>query len=64
MDINVGQVAAATVTALAPFTPFLTEIGKTGSKKLAQVIGEKGGEAAWNKAQSIWKKIKTANAVM
>jgi len=58
MDINVGQIAAATVTALAPFAPFLTEIAKTGGNKLAQVIGQKGGEAAWHKAQSLWDKLK------
>ena len=58
MDINVGQIAAVTVTALAPFTPFLTEIAKAGGNKLAQVIGQKGGEAAWHKAQSLWDKLK------
>ena len=58
MDVNVGQIAAVTVTALAPFTPFLTEIAEAGGKKLAQVIGEKGGEAAWHKAQSLWDKLK------
>ncbi len=55
MIADVGQIAATTVTALAPFTPLLLEVGKAGGQKFAEVIAEKGGEAAWNKAQSVWK---------
>ena len=57
-------IAAAITTALAPFTPFLVEIGKAGSKKLVEVINEKGGDAAWNLAQKLWEKIKTHMSVM
>jgi hypothetical protein len=58
MALDIGQIAAATVTTLAPFTPFLIEVGKAGGKKLAEVVAEKGGEAAWKKAQALWDKLK------
>jgi len=38
--------------------PFLVEMGKAGGKKLAQVVAEKGGETAWEKAQALWGKVK------
>ncbi len=43
MTIDIGQTAAAVAATLAPFTPFLIEVGKAGGKKLAEVIAEKGG---------------------
>jgi len=58
MTTDIGQVAAAMVAALAPFTPFLIEVGKAGGKKLAEVIAAKGGEAAWETAQALWSKLK------
>ncbi len=58
MAYDIGQIAAGTVATLAPFTPFLTELGRTAAKKLAEVIAEKGGEAAWKRAQALWSKIK------
>jgi hypothetical protein len=58
MIADAGQIAATTVTALAPFTPFLIEVGKAGGQKLTEMLAEKGGEAAWNKAQALWKKLK------
>ena len=57
MANDIGQTAAAVVTTLAPFTPFLIEVGKAGGKKLAEVITEQGGEAAWKKAQALWDKL-------
>jgi hypothetical protein len=33
--------------------------GKARGKKLAEVIAEKGGEAAWKKAQALWGKLAT-----
>ena len=57
MTTDIGQTAAAVVTTLAPFTPFLIEVGKAGGKKLAEVITEQGGEAAWKKAQALWDKL-------
>jgi len=59
MTTDIGQTAAAVVTTLAPFTPFLIEVGKAGGKKLAEVMAEKGGEAAWKKAQALWDKLQT-----
>ena len=57
MANDIGQIAAAVVTTLAPFTPFLIEVGKASGKKLAEVVAEKGGEAAWKKAQALWDKL-------
>ncbi len=59
--MDIGQITAATVVALAPFTPFLIEVGKAGGKKLAEVLAEKGGEAAWEKAQSLWGKLEESH---
>ena len=58
MATDIGQITAATVAAIAPFTPFLIDVGKAGGKKLAEVISEKGGEAAWKKAQELWSRLK------
>ena len=57
MANDIGQIAAAVVTTLAPFTPFLIEVGKASGKKLVEVVAEKGGEAAWKKAQALWDKL-------
>ena len=59
MANDIGQTAAAVAATLAPFTPFLIEVGKAGGKKLAEVVAEKGGEAAWKKAQALWDKLQT-----
>ena len=58
MPIDLGNIAAATVSVLAPFTPFLVETGQAVGKKLGEVIVEKGGEKAWQKAQAVWDKLK------
>jgi len=58
MTTDIGQTAAAVVTTLAPFTPFLIEVGKAGGEALAEVIIEKGGEAAWKKAQVLWGRLR------
>jgi hypothetical protein len=55
--MDIGQIAAAVVTALAPFAPFLLDTGKTAGKKLAETIAQKGGEATWKTAQTLWTKI-------
>lgn len=56
--MNIELIAAAITTALAPFMPFLIEIGATTSKKIVDVVSEKSGEEAWNLAQELWNKIK------
>src|SRR5260370_39325248 len=38
---------------------FLVDAGKGAGVKLAEVIGERGGEATWNKAQALWSKLKS-----
>jgi hypothetical protein len=55
MDIE--QIAAAVVTVLSPFAPFLVDTGKAAGKKLAETMAQKGGEATWKTAQSLWAKI-------
>jgi hypothetical protein len=57
MDADTTQIAGAAVTILAPFTPYLIDVGKTAGKKLAETIAAKGGEAAWKKAQDLWGKL-------
>jgi hypothetical protein len=56
--IGVVETAAATVSLIAPFMPYLIAAGKAGGKKLTETIAAKGGEAAWDKAQALWGKIK------
>ena len=53
------QLVAATVATLAPYIPFLIDLTKAGSQKFAEVIAEKGGEAAWHRAQALWSKLKS-----
>lgn len=54
---DTGQIAIVTTSILAPFMPFLIDVGKAASKKLAEVIAQQGGEAAWKKAQALWGKL-------
>ncbi len=57
MEYDIVQIGAATAATVAPFAPFLVEAGKVGGQKLVEVIAEKGGEAAWQKAQALWGKL-------
>lgn len=55
--MDTAQIAAAIVTAVASFTPFLVDMGKAAGKKFAETIAAKGGEATWKKAQELWGKV-------
>lgn len=57
--MSIELIAAAITTALAPFMPFLIEVGVATSKKMVDAINEKGGEEAWKLAQKLWNRIKT-----
>jgi hypothetical protein len=57
MYSDITQISAAIVTLIAPFTPYLLEMGKTVGQKWTETIAEKGGEAAWDKAKLLWEKI-------
>ena len=57
MNTEITEIAAAIVTSIAPFTPYLLEAGKAAGQKWAETVAEKGGEAAWSKAKMIWEKI-------
>jgi hypothetical protein len=51
------NLAAAAVTALAPFLPTLVDIAKEGGKKISAAVGEKVGALTSEKAQELWNKI-------
>lgn len=51
--IDIAGIATAVTAVVGPFMPFLIE----GAGKLRDVVAEKAGEAAWEKAQDLWKKI-------
>jgi hypothetical protein len=55
MDVNYVQTAAAVVSILAPFTPYLIE----GAKGAAKGFGGELGKGAFEKAKVVWNKIKT-----
>jgi hypothetical protein len=57
MAADIGQIAAATVAALAPFLPYLIDAGRFSGEALAEMIVQKGGEAAWKKAQVLWGRV-------
>lgn len=59
MEPDFAQISAATVTALAPFLPLLLLGAKFSAEAIAEMVVQKGGEAAWHKAQLLWGKIKT-----
>lgn len=42
---------------LAPFLPHLVKLGGQAASKATEVISEKAGEAAWTKAQKVWKHL-------
>jgi len=52
------QQALTVVTFLAPFLPYLIAGATEAAKGLGKKVGELGGEAAWKKAQAVWKKVK------
>jgi hypothetical protein len=52
--MDIGLISAAVATILTPFLPILTNMVKAGTETIAQ----KGGEAAFNKAQTLWDKVK------
>jgi hypothetical protein len=54
---DVQLISAAVVQIIAPFMPYLLKAAKIGGIKVIEAIGEKGGEAAWNKAQDLWGNI-------
>ena len=49
------QQALTVVTFLAPFLPYLIAGATEAAKGLGKKVGELGGEAAWKKAQAVWK---------
>jgi len=59
MPVDIGQITAAAVAALAPFLPYLIDAGKFSGGALAEMVVQEGGEAAWKKAQTLWGKLKT-----
>ncbi|MGG6297877.1 hypothetical protein ACQ4M4_26080 [Leptolyngbya sp. AN02str] len=49
---------ALIVSLLSPFMPKLLELGGQAAANITDVVSEKVGEAAWEKAQQVWKKLR------
>ncbi len=56
MSLDVIQIATITISYLVPF---LIEMGKDASRKMAETIGEKIGEATIKKISVLWNKLVT-----
>lgn len=56
--IGVIEIATATVTALAPYVPYLLKGVKAAGGKFAEGMATKGGELAGGQISEIWDKIK------
>jgi hypothetical protein len=56
--VEILQVATAVAGYLAPFLPSLMKMGEAAGEKLAETVGEKGGDAAWKTAEGLWAKLK------
>jgi hypothetical protein len=52
-----AEVATAAVALLSPFLPYLTGIASATAEKLSDTLLEKGGEAAWRTANSLWERL-------
>lgn len=57
MEIDIVQLSTAIVTTLVPFTPILIKMAQFSAEAIGEMVVQKGGEAAWQKAKSIWGKI-------
>ncbi|SRR6266446_7652282 len=55
------EIASAAAVLLSPYMPYLKEAGKLAGKKAIEAIGKKGGEAAWDKALSLWQAVKMSS---
>lgn len=58
MEISPIEVSTATVAILAQFMPYLVNVAKFSAAAIAEMVIQKGGEAAWQRAQALWSKIK------
>jgi formylglycine-generating enzyme required for sulfatase activity len=57
MENELTQLAAQAAALLAPFLPFLIKGGKKAALAAFERVGEKFVDEAWEKAESLWKKI-------
>jgi hypothetical protein len=57
MALEFAAIAASAVKIISPFMPFLLDAATSASQKLGEAIGQHGGEAAWNKAKTVWEKL-------
>ena len=55
--LDVAQISTAVVAAVSPFLPYLLSAAGAAGEKLVEVLAEKGGEAAWTRAQALWGTI-------
>jgi hypothetical protein len=49
--------AGAAVSVLSPFLPALTKAGQDAGQKVLEAVAEHGGQAAFDLASGVWKKI-------
>lgn len=51
------EVALATAAQIAPFAPFLVDIGKASIRRISEQISEEMGETAWKQARKLWERL-------
>jgi len=56
--MDTTQLAQAITTFLAPFLPYLVKGGIEAGKSAAQKLGEKFSEDTWEKAKTLWGKLR------
>ena len=56
--MDVSTIMTAVVAFLAPYTPALLALAKTGAEETAKTLAKKGTEDGWDKAKKVWGKLK------
>jgi len=56
--IGFVEIATAAASLLAPYLPYAIKAGQAVGGAIVAEVEKVGGEAAWNKAEAIWNKIK------
>ncbi|HSH82107.1 MAG TPA: hypothetical protein VLA19_26570 [Herpetosiphonaceae bacterium] len=56
--VDIATTSVAVVSAIAPFMPYLKQVGAVVGDKLSEAIDKHGGDVAWQLAQRIWGKLK------
>lgn len=59
MEKDLAEIVASIVTFLSPFLPYITKATKLAGQEAVKKIGELGGETVFEKAKSLYAKIKS-----